>query len=92
MLSGEPQSTVATPPPPRTEGGEHSLAGEGAVGANSDDWRTVPEIIDLVFAKTSPKRSLSMTEYEHFGLVFAKMRVYKFGHSYCDRKLDILVL
>jgi hypothetical protein len=40
---------------------------------------TVPEIIDPVFAKTSPKRSFSMTEYERFGLVFTKTRVYKFG-------------
>ncbi len=42
---------------------------------------TVPEIIDTVFAKTSPKRLFSMTEYERFGLVFTKTRVYKFGHS-----------
>jgi hypothetical protein len=42
--------------------------------------RPVPEIIDTVFAKTSPKRSFSMTEYERFGLVFTKTRVYKFGH------------
>jgi hypothetical protein len=41
----------------------------------------VPEIIDPVFAK-SPKRLYSMTEYERFGLVFMKTRVYKFGHSY----------
>jgi hypothetical protein len=40
----------------------------------------VPEIIVTVFAKTSPKRSFSMTEYEPFGLVFTKTRVYKFGH------------
>ncbi len=40
----------------------------------------MPEIIDPVFAKTSPKRSFSMTEYERFGLVFTKTRVYKFGH------------
>jgi hypothetical protein len=40
----------------------------------------VPEIIDTVFAKTSPKRSFSMTEYERCGLVFTKTRVYKFGH------------
>jgi hypothetical protein len=33
---------------------------------------TVPEFIDPVLAKTSPKRSFSMTENEHFGLVFAK--------------------
>jgi hypothetical protein len=39
----------------------------------------VHEIIDTVFAKTSPKRSFSMTEYERFGLVFTKTRVYKFG-------------
>ncbi len=41
---------------------------------------TVPEIIDPVFAKTSLKRSFSMTKYERFGLVFTKTRVYKFGH------------
>jgi hypothetical protein len=40
----------------------------------------VPEIMDTVFAKTSPKRSFSMTEYERFWLVFTKTRVYKFGH------------
>ncbi len=40
----------------------------------------VPESIDPVFAKTSLKRLFSMTEYEHFGLVFTKTRVYKFGH------------
>jgi hypothetical protein len=39
---------------------------------------TVPEIIDPVFAKRSPKRSLSMTEYKRFGLVFTKTRFYKF--------------
>jgi hypothetical protein len=32
----------------------------------------VPEIIDPVFAKTSPKRSFSITENERFGLVFVK--------------------
>ncbi len=41
----------------------------------------MPEIIDTVFAKTSSKRSFSMTEYERFGLVFTKTRVYKFGHG-----------
>jgi hypothetical protein len=40
----------------------------------------VPEIIDPVFAKTSPKRSFSITKYERFGLLFTKTRVYKFGH------------
>ncbi len=38
------------------------------------------EIIDPVFAKTSPNRSFFMTKYERFGLVFTKTRVYKFGH------------
>jgi hypothetical protein len=32
----------------------------------------VPEIIDPVFTKTSPKRSFCMTENERFGLVFTK--------------------
>jgi hypothetical protein len=41
----------------------------------------MPEIIDPVFAKTSPNPSFSMTEYERFGLVFTKTRVYKFGHQ-----------
>jgi hypothetical protein len=45
-----------------------------------DTQTTVPEIIDPVFAKTSPKRTFSMTEYERFGLVFTKTLVYKFGH------------
>jgi hypothetical protein len=33
----------------------------------------VPEFIDTVFAKTSPKRSFSKTENERFGLVFVKI-------------------
>jgi hypothetical protein len=49
-------------------------------GANLFSKTTVPEIIDPVFAKASSKRSLSMTEYERFGIVFTKTRVYKFGH------------
>jgi hypothetical protein len=32
----------------------------------------VPEIIDPVFVKTSPKRSFCMTENKRFGLVFVK--------------------
>ncbi len=32
----------------------------------------VPEFIDPVFAKTTPKRSFSVIENERFGLVFAK--------------------
>jgi hypothetical protein len=36
----------------------------------------MPEIIDTVFVKTSPKRSFSMTEYEGFGLVFTNTRVF----------------
>ncbi len=54
---------------------------------NLIDWnlyKSVPEIIDPVFAKTSPNRSFSMTEYERFGLVFTKTRVYKFGHSWLE--------
>jgi hypothetical protein len=51
----------------------------------------MPEIIDPVFAKTSPKRSFSLTEYERFGLIFTKTRVYKFGHwlQCCRRNLRI---
>jgi hypothetical protein len=32
----------------------------------------VPEFVDPVFTKTSPKRSFSVIENEHFELVFAK--------------------
>ena len=32
----------------------------------------MPELIDPVFAKTSPKRSFCMSENERFGLVFVK--------------------
>ncbi len=48
---------------------------------SSSTHKPVTEIIDKVFAKTSPKRSFSMTEYERFGHVFTKTRVYKFGHQ-----------
>ncbi len=34
----------------------------------------VPEFINPVFAKTSPKRSFSVIQNERFGLVFAKTR------------------
>jgi hypothetical protein len=34
--------------------------------------RLVPEFIDPLFVKTSPKRSYSVIEDERFGLVFAK--------------------
>jgi hypothetical protein len=33
---------------------------------------TVPEFVDPVYAKTSPKRSFSISENERFGLVFTK--------------------
>ncbi len=34
--------------------------------------RTVPKFIDIDFTKTSPKRSFSVIENKHFGLVFTK--------------------
>ncbi len=34
--------------------------------------RPLPQFIDPVFVKTSPQRSFSITENDHFGLVFAK--------------------
>jgi hypothetical protein len=58
----------------------NSVHAEGDWTELERNWLSVPEIIDPVFAKTSPKRSFSMTEYERFGLVFTKTRVYKFGH------------
>ncbi len=41
----------------------------------------VPEFIDIVFAKTSPKRPFSMTDNERFGLVFAKSRSINSGRG-----------
>jgi hypothetical protein len=36
-------------------------------------WKSpVPEFIDPVFVKTSPKRSFSVIQNERFGLVFVK--------------------
>jgi hypothetical protein len=79
-----PHRPASVYPPPLVRG-EDTLPGRrwGEVGVNIlEDVRhsSVPEIIDPVFAKTRSKRSFSMTEYERFGLVFAKTRVYKFGH------------
>ncbi len=34
-----PASECVPPPEPKGGGGQHSLAGEGTGGANSDDWR-----------------------------------------------------
>jgi hypothetical protein len=35
-------------------------------------FSSVPEFIDPVFVKTSPKRSFSVIQNERFGLVFVK--------------------
>jgi hypothetical protein len=52
----------------------------------------VPEIIDPVFAKTSQNARFLLSEYERFGLVFTKTRVYKFGHGSGVLELEVLVL
>ncbi len=39
---------------------------------NMTEYTSVPEFIDPVFTKTSPKRSFSLIQNERFGLVFAK--------------------
>ncbi len=50
---------------------------------------SVPEIIDPVFAKTSQNARFLLSEYERFGLVFTKTRVYKFGHCAIRRTEEI---
>jgi hypothetical protein len=70
--------TLATAGSPCRE--QASARISATAGSRAASKTTVPEIIDTVFAKTSPKRSFSMTEYERFRLVFTKTRVYKFGH------------
>ncbi len=47
---------------------------------------TVPEIIDPVFAKTSPKRSFCMTENERIGLIFVKTGSINSGTGLFDKK------
>ncbi len=41
-------------------------------GGGGDVYSSVPEFIEPVFTKTSPKRSFSVIQNERFGLVFAK--------------------
>jgi hypothetical protein len=43
-----------------------------AILLNTSLASAVSEFIDPVFAKTSPKRSFSMSQIERFGLVFAE--------------------
>ncbi len=50
---------------------------------------SLPEIVDLVFAKTSPLRSFCLTENKRFGLVFVKTGSINSGTSvhfdeYCN--------
>ncbi len=49
----------------------------------------VPEIIDPVFVKTSPKCSFSMSEYERVGLVplIVEVRIYSFIFASIQTKL-----
>ncbi len=49
--------------------------------------KSVPEFIDPVFAKTSPKRWFSMTENEHFGLVFMTTGSINSGTRMMGRKV-----
>jgi hypothetical protein len=46
--------------------------GRSRGGSNWAVEGPVPEFIDLVFTKTSLKRSFSVIQNERFGLVFAK--------------------
>jgi len=47
----------------------------------------VPEFIDPVISKTSPKRSFSMTEIERFGHVFTKTRSINSDTGLCQIEL-----
>ncbi len=52
----------------------------------------VPEIIDPVFTKTSPKRSFCMTENERFGLVFTKKGSINSGTALLRRGSDFMAI
>ncbi len=54
--------------------------------------RTVPQFIDPVFAKTSPKSLFLMTENERFGLVFAKTGSINSGTETVEKKFVIMEL
>jgi hypothetical protein len=45
---------------------------DGGVAGGSQPMSTMSEFKDPVFSKTSPKRSLSMSENQRFELVFKK--------------------
>ncbi len=49
----------------------------------------MPEFIDPVFAKTSPKRSFSITENDRFGLVFLKTGSMNSGTRF-DSEINLL--
>ncbi len=51
----------------------------------------MPQLIDPVFAKTSPKRSFCMTENERFGLVFAKTGSINSGTGCSHSAVSILI-
>ncbi len=71
-----PWASGYPPPPPAFGAGRgHTRWVESGWGViRSEDARhcSVPEFMDPVVAKTSPKRSFSMTENGRFGLVFVK--------------------
>jgi hypothetical protein len=52
---------------------------------------SVPEFIDPVFAKTCPKRSVSLIEDERFGLVFAKTGFINSGTVLLKRFVNIFL-
>ncbi len=50
----------------------------------------MPEFIDPVFAKTSPKRSFSMSENERFGMDFVKTGFINSGTALYIRKYFVV--
>jgi len=51
----------------------------------------VPEFMDPVFTKTSPERSFSVIENEHFGIVFAKTGSINSGTG-LDTHLTVVIM
>jgi hypothetical protein len=67
--------------------GTEGVSGKRGIGRKGPVTKPMPKIIDPVFAKTSPKRSFSMTENERFGLAFANTGSINSGTSPKDRTL-----
>ncbi len=65
---------------------------DAGIETSARNYRPMPEFIDPVFTKTSPKRSFSLNRKRAFWLVFAKTGSIISGTSFRENKPKTLVL